>query len=901
MRRASILRLRLRSLLSRSQVERELDEELHYHLERQIEQEIAAGKTREEARYAALREIKDLEQRKEECRDMRNMNWMEDFAGDFRYAVRQMLKSKSFFAIAAVTLALGIGASTAIFSAVDAVLLRPFPYRQAQRLVSVWCSVPAKGVPKMGCALPDLRAIAARNHSFEGIANYFFRDINITNGRPERISGFYVTSNLFRLLGVRPAIGRTFSPWEEIFGKNHVVVLSDSLWRDRFGGKSGAIGEAVRLNGELYTVIGVMPPDFQFPDSETKLWLPMSFAPNDNMATRDNHFIDAIARLRDGIAIAQSRADVQSIGRHLAREFSQNGGVEADVSDYLSSVIGNVRPALFILLGAVGVVLLIACVNVANLLLARASGRHRELSVRTALGASRSRLVRQLLSEGILLGGIGAVLGIAVSAWLVRLIRTFGPRDIPRLNGIDINSSVLAFAAAITLLSVIVFALAPALDMARVQVNNVLKESGRNLTAGSRTSRFRDILVIAEITLSLLLVIGAGLLLQTLRRLQHVNPGFSPDNVLTMSVTLPQSKYPDSQPAKTTHFFDELTKRLAQIPGVKAAGASTAMPIASWGGWGKYFTVEKRAASRLADVPLIQYRQVTPGFLKALGIPIIEGRFFTEDDTGDRPLVAVINQTARRRFFPNENPIGKQVHPGPPELTIAKLLPSPGYRFPRLTIVGIIGDLRQDGLTQPAESELLVPHLQGTAKDNETPDYKMFLFIKTDSDPLRFTDITRRIVQSLDPEQPVADVATMEQRLRASVSMQRFQLNLFAGFAILALALAAVGIYGVLSYSVRLRMHEIGIRIAVGAGASDILTMVAKHGLALGLIGVVLGSILALGVTRFMTSLLFDVQANDGVTFFGASLILLGVVAAASFAPCVRAARTDPLEVLRIT
>ncbi len=899
MRLASVFRLRLRSLFSRKRLERELDEELGYHLERQIQEEIAAGRTPEEAHYRALREIRNIQQRKEECRDMRNMNWLEDFAGDVRYASRQLSKDKSFFAIAAVTLALAIGANTAIFSAVDGVLLRPFPYRQAQRLVSVWCAAPAQGVPKMGCALPDLHEIAARNHSFEGIANYFSDDINITNGRPERITGVRATSNLFRLLGVRPALGRTFSPSEEIFGKQHVVVLSDSLWRDRFAGRSNAIGETVRLNGELYTVIGVMRPDFQFPDPGVKLWAPMSFAPNDGMATRGNHFIDAIARLKDGTGIAQSRNDVQSIGRQLQHEFSENAGIGADVSDYVSAVVGDIRPVLLILSGAVGVLLLIACVNVANLLLSRASGRQRELSVRAALGANRGRLVRQLLSEGVLLGGMGAFLGIAVSALLVRLIRTFGPQDIPRLNSIEINGGVLVFAAAITLASVVLFALAPAIDLARVQVNDALKEGGRSSTAGSRTRRFRDILVVAEITLSLLLVISAGLLFQTLRRLQHVNPGFKPENVLTMSVTLPQTKYPESQPAKLAHFFDELTKRIARVPGVKAAGASTAMPIASWGGWGKYFTIEQHPASRLADVPFIQYRQVTPDFIQSLEIPIIQGRFFSDDDTGDRPLVAVINESARQRFFPGENPIGKRVYPSPPESMIAKLLPSPAYRFPRLTIVGVIGDVRQDGLSQPPQPELLVPLLQGTAKDNQTPSNKMFLFIKTDSDPLRLAGAARRIVQSLDPEQPVADVASMERRLAASLSVRRFQLNLFAGFAVVALVLAAVGIYGVLSYSVRLRMHEIGIRMAVGASSSDVLRMVGGYGIGLGLLGIVLGSMLALGVTRFMAALLFGVQANDAFTFFCASLILLVVVAAASFAPCVRAMRTDALAVLR--
>lgn len=511
------------------------------------------------------------------------------------------------------------------------------------------------------------------------------------------------------------------------------------------------------------------------------------------------------------------------------------------------------------------------------MLLSKASERQCELSVRGALGASRGRLIRQLLTESVLLGVAGACLGAALSAWLVRLIRLLGPEDIPRIHGVEIDSAVLIFTAVVAMLSAMLFGLIPALDLTRAKVSEALKRGGRSLTSGVRTMRWRDVLVIAEITLSLVLVVSAGLVLQSVRRLQEIDPGFKPDNVLTMSITLPPARYPDSDPAKLANFFDEVTKRLERVPGVRVTGASTSMPIADWGGWGKYFTVDEHPASRLADVPVIRYVQVTSHFAKALEIPLIKGRFFTEDDTGNRPLVAVINESAQRRFFRNENPIGKRIYPNPPDAITAKMISRPGYQPRRLTTVGIIGDVKQSGLSEPVQPELLVPDLHGTAKDNETPAHKMFLFIKADRDPLRFADVARRIVQSLDPEQPVADIATMESRLRVSLATRRFQILLFEGFAMLALFLAAVGVYGVLSYSVQLRMRDIGIRLALGAKGSDVLKTILKHGLALGLVGVFSGTVLALALTRFIASLLFGLRANDSFTFLCASLILMGL------------------------
>jgi predicted permease len=891
--------LRLRSIFRRPQVERELEDELQYHLDMKIEENLEKGMSGGEARRSALIALGGLDQEKEECRDARGINLIETTIQDLLYGTRILRKSPGFSAVAVVTLALGIGAATAMFSAVYGVLLRPFPYAEPDRLAALWCSEPSRGVPRMGWALPDLREVASGNRSFDALAGYYYRDFNLASGTPERVSGQCVSAGLFPLLGVSPALGRTFTAEEESYGRQKVVVLSDVLWKRRFGARLDAIGESIRLNGDLHTIIGVMPAGFQFPDSSAQLWVPLSFAPSDGLGTRDNHFINAIARLRPGATVGTARREVRAVARRLQKEFSENTGIEADVTDYVTMVVGDVRPGLRVLFGAVGILLLIACVNVANLLLSKATERQRELSVRAALGASRGRLVRQLISEGAPLGFLGACLGLLLSDWLVHLIRTFGPAEIPRLRSIEIDVWTLAFAVAVTLFSVLLFSLAPALSLARVPVSDSLKESGRSHTGGSRAGRSRSALVVAEITLSLVLVVGAGLLVRTVQRLAEVDPGFQPGNILTMSVTLPAGQYPETQPGKTAGFFEELTHRLARIPGVTAAGASTAMPIANWGIWGKYFTVEEHPASRLADVPLIQYRQVTPGYLRTLGIRLLEGRFFTDQDGAAGPLVAVINNSARQRFFANESPLGRHVSLGPPESLIANLLPAPDFCLPRLTVIGVIGDVRQSGLMRPIEPEIYALHRQGTITYNETPATKMFLFLKADGDPLRFAAAARAAVQAIDPEQPLADLATMQERLDASVAPQRFQLFLFALFAAAALALAAVGVFGVISCSVHSRLHEIGIRMALGASSTDIFGMVVRQAVRLGLAGIGLGSLLGLAATRLMSSILFEVRPNDAVSFVGAVTVLAAVVFVAALLPSVRAARTEPLSVLR--
>jgi putative ABC transport system permease protein len=653
----------------------------------------------------------------------------------------------------------------------------------------------------------------------------------------------------------------------------------------------------MHINGEPFTIIGVMASNFRFPNEDVDLWLPLSFAPGDDMATRDNHYASAIGRLKPQVSLEQARADSQQVGRALEREVSENAGIGMDASDYLTSVVGDLRRPLLLLFAAAAVVLLIACLNVANLLFARASGRRRELAVRAALGAGRWRLIRQLLSESLLLGVTGGVLGIALSFGLIRMIRLFGPSGIPRLQTVGVDANVLLYTLGVTVASVLLFGLLPALNLTRAHEGEALRDGGRSQSAGAGSKRFRNALVITEIALSLVLVVGAGLLIRTYESLTHVDPGFQTNHVLTFGISLPNAAY--NGPAKVAQFYDELIRRLELIPGVEAAGASSGLPIANQGGWGKFFTIEEHPASRLADVPVIQYRQVTARYLRTMGIPLRQGRFFTDSDIAGQPMVAVINEAARRKYFPHENPVGKRVFPGQPEYMLANLPPSPDPRVPRLTIVGVIGDVRHAGLAQPPDAELYVPHSQGTVKNNGESSPNMFVMMKTSTDPGNFISAARTKVRSLDPDLPISDIASMDERLKKSLASQRFQLFLFGAFAFVALVLAAVGVYGVMSYSVRLRTPELGVRIALGAQRSTVLKLVVRHGLVLGLAGILVGTALAFGLTRLMRSLLFGVEANDLVTFLGAVLVLMAAIALACVVPSLRATRIDPLSVLR--
>ncbi|HKY06476.1 MAG TPA: ABC transporter permease, partial [Blastocatellia bacterium] len=574
---------------------------------------------------------------------------------DIRYGARMLAKRPAFTAIVIIALALGIGANSAIFSVANAVLFRPLPYEDPEKLVMIWETNHSRGYDNSGCSPPDFREWRVRNQAFEQMAAFNSNAFNLTGADdPERVPGVEVSPALFSTLGVSPALGRAFAPEEEEFGRHRVAILSDGLWRRRFGSDPSILGKTVKLNGEEYQIVGVMPASFQYPEARTALWIPMSFAPDHYLNTRGNHYLNVVARLKPGVTLEQAQADMTSIAARLEQEFKENAGLGTRVVTLRSEVVGSVEPALFVLLGAVAFVLLIACANVANLLLARSAARQREIAIRTTLGAGRRRIVRQLLTESIMLSLAGGMLGLLLALWGVDVLVGIGPEDIPRLNEIGVDTRALVFTFGLSLLTGIVFGLVPALQTSKPDLNESLKEGSRGTTSGTGSRRIRGALVVAEVALSLVLLVGAGLMIRSFLALQSVDPGFNPENVLTMAVALPVSKYPDEQPEQRAAFFNQLTERIKGLPGVKSVGTITALPL-SRSSWGKLFSRQDRPpATSLDEVPLVQYRQVAGDYFSSMGIPLVKGRLINERDNSQSQKVALVNETLARRFFPDE-------------------------------------------------------------------------------------------------------------------------------------------------------------------------------------------------------------------------------------------------------
>src|SRR6266850_2354037 len=867
--------LRLRSLFRRGQVEAELNEELRYHLERQIEVNTAAGMSVEEARYAALRAMHGLDQRKEECLDMRRVRLIEDLWQDSRFSLRSLLKRPGFTAIALLALALGIGANTAIFSLVNAVILQPLPYRDPDRLISVYGT---RNRSTQGSVGPtDFLDYRSQNKTFEQFAasGSMILPMNLTgSGEPERLNASIITGNYFDTFGVRPALGRGFSLENEKTGQDHVTVLSHAFWQTRFGGDPNIVNKTINLDGKAYEVLGVMPAEVVLPQP-AQLWVPINFDADPEMKMRNARFLRGIGRLKEGVTLDQAQTDTDLIAAQLEQQYpDSNTGWSLRLIPLREILVGGSRTMLFILFGAVGFVLLIACANVANLLLVRAAARQKEIAMRTALGASRLRIIRQMITESLLLAIFGGALGALLAVAGVKLLVSLGEDNIPRTANVKIDATVLAFTLLISLATGLLFGLAPAFRTMKENLVDALKDGIRGGGEATLKNRTRSLLVVFESAIAVLLLIGAGLLIRSLVALQNVDPGFDPNNVLTLRVDLPPQKY--NTPEKTSNFFEQLETRIAGLPGVEAVGFITDLPLSGQSNDMPY-AVEGRPVVA-SNKAFADFRRVNQNYLSAMRIPLRRGRNFTEQEVRQSDKAIVVSQAFVDRVFPNEEALGK------------RLIIWSGIRNEPYEIIGIVGDTRYQSLQGEPSATMYVPTRE-------------FLFvnlvIRTQGDPLSLVGGVRKEVNALDPDQPIAAIRPMTEWVAMSAAGARYRTILLGLFALLAMILAATGIYGVMSYSVAQRTQEIGVRMALGARPLDVLKLVVRQGMMLALIGVIVGLAGALALTRVMSSLLFGVTERDPITFVAVAALLIVVAFISCFVPAHRATRVDPLIALR--
>jgi predicted permease len=807
---------------------------------------------------------------------------METLLNDLKFGIRMMVRSPGFTLVALVTIALGIGANTAIFSVVNTVLLRPLPYQDSDRLVVLWEK--QEQIDQESPSLPDFLDWRERNQSFEQMAIARRDNVNLTGaGEPVRLLARQITANFFSTLGVTPQVGRSFSTEEEQT-KAPVVLVSDSLWKRRFGSDPALVGKPVTLYDTSFTVVGILPPGFQF-YTPADVFVPISFMPDRLKEAREEHGgIVAIARLKPGVAKQQAQSEMDSIAGALEQQYPKtNNTVRVSINSIYTDMVGDVRPSLLVLLGAVGFVLLIACANVANLLLARAAARQKEIAIRTALGASRLRVVRQLLTESVALSVIGGALGLLLATWGADLLLAVIPNNVPWVTEIALDRNVFGFTLAASLVTGIVFGLAPALQASRPDLNETLKEGGRGSTGGRQ--RARSVLVVSEVALALVLLIGAGLMLKTFSRLRQIDAGFNPRNLLTMTLSLSPIKYSESPKARA--FFEQLDQRIAALPGVETAAFTTSVPLN--GATVTTVLLDGESFTNYGDQRLTVQSAVGVGYFRAMGIPLLKGRGFSEQETDKTPLVAVIDENMARALFPDKDPIGQHL-----------LLNEGAIRF---EIIGVASHIKH--LSWDADGQSRV-RFQMYSNYNQIPDQffvqvtrTMSLVVRASSDPLSLVPAVRRQVVDVDKDQPIYNLKLMDELISGSMSQQRFAMLLLAVFAGVAMVLAAVGIYGVTSYSVTQRSHEIGIRMALGARRRDVLNLVVTQGLKLVIAGVAIGLGGAFALTRVMSSLLFGVSATDPLVFILTSVALTGVALAASFIPARRATKVDPMVALR--
>ncbi|HEX8457756.1 MAG TPA: ABC transporter permease [Pyrinomonadaceae bacterium] len=810
---------------------------------------------------------------------------MNTFGQDLRYGFRMLWKSPAFTLVTVLALALGIGANTAIFSVVNTVLLNPLPYPNGERLVFMgeW----SQQVPEMSVSYPNFSDWRDQQQTMEGIAAFRSANYVLTGvGEPERLDGRQVSANFFNVLGVAPALGRNFTPEEDKPGGNPVALISHGFWQRRLGGDPSVINKPLTLNNESFTVVGVLPQTFEW-QSPVDVFIPVGLRSADpNMNSRGNHpGMYVIGLLKPNVTVEQARTDIKTIAERLAQQYPDTNSGQSAVLDSLQDrTVEDIRPSLLVLLAAVGFVLLIACANVANLLLARAASRSKEIAIRTALGAGRLRIIRQLLTESLLLSLMGGGLGLLFSLWGIDALLAALPENVPRLlvSRIGLNTSVLGFTLGVSILTGLLFGLAPALQASKSNLNESLKDGGRT-SAGASRQRVRNLLVVAEVALSLLLLVSAGLLIKSFSRLQEIELGFDPSNVLTLRVPLPEARYKEY--GQVDNFWNELLRRVRSMPGVESAGLTRGLPMN--GGIESGVMLEGQESTNPKDITVAVNLFAEPGYFKTMNIQLLEGRFISEQDTKDAPMAVMVDDMFVSRFFPNGDAVGKRLRIG-------------GDRAPLRSIVGVFKHIKHYGPNEEGRVEIFTPYKQVPPEFFAASNRNLWLAVKTSKgDPTSLAPAIRNEVLQMDKDQPISNVGTMDQIVSATVAPQKFATWLLAVFAGAAMLLAAIGIYGVMAYSVTQRTHEIGIRMALGAGRRDVLRMVVSQGMKLAFIGVGIGLLGAILLTRLMSSLLYGVSATDPLTYGGVSVLLASVALLACLLPARKATKVDPMIALR--
>jgi putative ABC transport system permease protein len=881
---------RLKGVLRRDRLDRDLDEELRSHIEMRAADNLAAGMSPEDARYEAQRRFGNTALLKEDTRNADIVSWLDVAARDFRYALRMLQRSPGFTAVAVLTLALGIGANTAIFSVVNSVLIRPLPYHDPASLVMVWETNSQHPKPHNTVSPPNFLDWQSRNTVFSDMA--YIADVrnNLTgNGDPEEVVVQAVSANFFSVLGVNPILGSGFTPENGQPGHDDVVILSYGLWKERLAADPAIVGKSILLNGKPQTVVGVAPQNFNWfikdsslTGAKPRMWSPFVFPESFHDHKQIGRFLTVAARLKPGVTAAQAQTEMTAIAAQLEHEYPDfDGHWSVNIVPLRQQISGELRPALLILFGAVAFVLLIACANVSSLLLARAASREREMAIRTAIGASRWRIARQLLMESLLLAVIGGGIGVTLTVVGTNALLAASPRNLLDLSSISIDLRLLAFAAGATLLAGLLFGFLPSYVSAHSQISQTLREGGRGSSAGKRRGFARSAFVVTQLSLALVLLAGSGLLIRSFARLVGVHPGFDTSHLLTFKATLPRSKY-STDPLRMA-FFRQLLTRIGTVPGVRSATMESFPPLMGLGSATGVHILSQPQQS-LMDLPVAGVRIVGPDYFPSMGIPLRAGRFFSEQEMAEERHVTIVNQAFVDKYLNGVNPLGQKAAIYMKSFNESEIHPS--------EIIGVVGDVRAMGLDVAAEPSVYWPYPELVMSG-------MTILVRTSGDPLSVVSAIHAELQQLDREQPMASIATMDQLLADSLSRSRFTMLLLGIFAAFALLLAAVGIYGLIAYSVTQRTQELGIRIALGAQRRDVLRLVLSQGTRLTLFGLVLGIAAAIGITRLMASLLFDISATDPLTFAGVAALLAFVALLACFIPARRATRVDPIVALR--